>query len=423
MRRYNYLYFIIFFILSCTENDKYFSESFDVLPDSKSYLRVDPILENSFLSIGNNDKIYTTNYVNKGSVSLPNLNLDKIKFNKTTYRYSNKSIKAPFFIQPVIRNGVAYIADVAGGLSAYDIKYDKILWQRNLINHNDKYNNLSGGITFDDNKLYIINGSDFLYAMNALNGEILWNVDIGFNARSKPFIYKNRVVISRIDNYLISFNKLNGKRLWGIKYDDYIASLYQKNIPIAKGNLLLNGNELGELSLHDLNKGQILWKDNLSSSNISSEYHFSDIITSPLLHNNIVYAISNNGFLSAYEIFSGSKLWELKVSSNRDLWFTENLIFLINKEQNLIALSPNNGAIKWMVNLNKDEEEVSFYGPQVINKHVVISNNKGKLFLFNYNDGELLKTYKIPKNINHFPIIADNKLFFVDNSSKFYIFD
>ena len=234
MRRYNYLYFIIFFILSCTENDKYFSESFDVLPDSKSYLRVDPILENSFLSIGNNDKIYTTNYVNKGSVSLPNLNLDKIKFNKTTYRYSNKSIKAPFFIQPVIRNGVAYIADVAGGLSAYDIKYDKILWQRNLINHNDKYNNLSGGITFDDNKLYIINGSDFLYAMNALNGEILWNVDIGFNARSKPFIYKNRVVISRIDNYLISFNKLNGKRLWGIKYDDYIASLYQKNIPIAK---------------------------------------------------------------------------------------------------------------------------------------------------------------------------------------------
>ena len=76
-----------------------------------------------------------------------------------------------------------------------------------------------------------------------------------------------------------------------------------------------------------------------------------------------------------------------------------------------------------MVNLNKDEEEVSFYGAQLINKHVVISNNKGRLFLFNYNDGELLKTYKIPKNINHFPRIADNKLFFVDNSSKFYILD
>jgi len=421
--KYNFFNLLfLLFLISCSKDDIYFKKSFNILPDNNSVLNIDSYLEDRFLGISDNDLVSDKYLTNKGVIILPSLTLDKKKFRKKTYKYSNISVDAPFFAKPIFNNDVIFLLDANGRIIAYNIKKNNVKWQLDLFN-DDKINHLFGGILLDDNRIYVSNGSHYIYAINAENGKLIWNTDLGFNVRSKPYIVGNKLVISRIDNYLISLNKFSGKRLFGKKYEEFLEANYLEPGLISKGNLILNANGKGDLKLLDINKFVELWSDNISNSNIINYYNFSDIISSPIINDNKIFAISNDGYLSSYEFFSGEKLWEQKISTRNNLWHTENLLFLINNANYLAALSPENGSVKWSYNLNKEDKDINFYGPQIINNYVVVISNNGKLFLFDYNNGELLKTFKIPKNINQFPLISDNKIFLVDNSSKFYILD
>lgn len=361
---------------------------------------------------------------NKGNVFFDKANFKKL--NISAIKLGGKKSKLPFFVEPEIINNIIYIYDLGSALYAYDLENKSLLWQRKLADNQEEINLLKGGVTYHKDKLYVTIGNNFLYVIDAKNGDLLWKKNLTFIARSKPFITDNMVYISTINNILSAYNINNQKRIWIKEFTSKNSSQYGSSSFIEQDNVLVTGNSNGDLILLDKDSGKILRQENLGDINPDSEsYNFSDIDITPIIHNEDLYAISNSGYISSFKLISGIKNWDLKISANNNRpWLTQDLLFVIDKLNNLIAISTKTGKIKWFNDLSiYGKNNNNFYGPVIANSKVMIVSNLGKILLFDFNNGKLLDKLKIPKNINHKPLIISNKIYLTDNKAKIYIID
>ena len=73
---------------------------------------------------------------------------------------------------PVENNGIIYVADRNGTVEAIDVKSGKKIWENKLKSDLDV--KLSGGISLDQNDLYIGSENAKLYSLNLNSGKVLF---------------------------------------------------------------------------------------------------------------------------------------------------------------------------------------------------------------------------------------------------------
>lgn len=420
------LLFILLFISSCAKQKDNMKDTINVLTNTNNSFRIDENIANKEFSLDNVTDVLSFDSKSKhyGNVILENLNNKKI-IKLKRLKYSNRKTDLPFFITPLIRNNMIYLIDIKGKIVAYDKHNKKIIWKQNLDKSVNTYNILKGGINFYEDKLYITFGSNTIFSLDPKNGNILWQKKLDSLLRSMPYIYNNKLYLLTLNNKLYCLSPKDGQIIWQKSFLDNLSSQFGNSGLNNRGVIMAYGNSSGEIIILDSNKGEVIWKENIGSINLGVEhFNFYDVDSMPIIFDKKLYAVSSNGRIAAFEYISGVKIWEQKLSARKTPWITKNLLFIIDNNNRLVAFTQNSGKIKWYVELNKeilpDREDKLFYGPVVINQKVFVSNNKGKLTAFDYNSGKLLLNYKIPKNINHFPIINDNKLYMINNKSVLY---
>ena len=420
--------FILLFTISCSEKKIDLVNTYNVLHNSNEILVIDSFLADKFFSLGVDEKQYNNSLLAKNTGTIywqPKIE-DKFKFRKS--KLSSDKFNYPFLTQAEVANDKIFIYDAKANLIAYDLVSKQNIWQLKLEDEIDKINLLIGGITYYKGKLYVTIGNSYFYVVDAANGKLLWQKSLTFITRSKPFISNDTLYINTNNNRIHAYNINTKQRLWMKEFGSNDASQYGSSSFIEDDGILITGNSNGDLILLDKLTGKIIWQENLGDINPdSASYNFSDIDVTPVLYEEDLYAISSNGYLSSYKLRSGIKNWDLKISStyNRP-WLTKDLLFIIDKKNNLLAISTSNGRIKWREKLGdhfKNNVESLFYGPVVVGEKIMVLNNKGKILLFNFNNGELIKKIKIPHDINHPPIIINNKIYLLDDKSKVYISD
>jgi outer membrane protein assembly factor BamB len=422
-RLITYFYLIILLVSCNNSNKEALKDSINVLNEDGISLKIDEYIEDFSLKKLQSFSIYNNIGDNYGNIIINNF-ANKIK-KSAKFKDIKVSTNLPFFISPLIIDDKIYILNHQGNIAAYNKNNKQLIWKKSLSKLTDNLNHLKGGINYYKDKLYITIGSNMLFSLNANNGQILWQKKLESLIRSKPYISQDKVYIASLDSKIYAFSYINGKLLWQHDSSEKLSSQYGNSSFIANDLIIASGNSEGSLIILDNKTGKEIWQENISSRDLLIEhFNFYDIDATPVIFDKYIYAASNDGWLTSFDYISGIKTWEKKISAYKTPWVTERLLFIIDNKNRLIAITKESGRIKWFVELDtlikEKKEDKLFYGPVLVNGKIMVSCNCGVMSAFDYNSGELVKSYNIVKNINHFPIINNNKLYMINNKSVLY---
>ena len=316
----------------------------------------------------------------KGNINI--FSIDNKKKNDIFNFYKKKYKKIDKILNPIVENGIIYISDNIGYLYAYDYNTNRLLWAKNYKIPFRSNLKLSG------NKLIASNTNNKLFFFNKNNGEILQSIP------TEESIVKNQFI-----NNL----SLNNKSLFFL---NTYGSLYSIDIASMKINWFLNLNQ----SL-DINPSNLFFGNQI-------------------VNNSNKIAVTTNQSTYIIDVISGSILYKKNFSSNIKPIIIDNFLFLVSKNNLLIAMELNSGKIIYSYDINQMISEFFNIKKKKVNfKNIFIVNNKIFIFLKNsyllkFNIyGNIDSIIKLPSKINTQPIFVDNKMMYLNLKNKLSIID
>ena len=321
----------------------------------------------------NNNNLIVSN--SKGDIIIYSTedNLIKNKFN--FYKKRNKNLKK--ILNYIIENEIIYVSDNLGYIYAYSYMLDKVLWAKNYKIP------FRSNIKLIKNKIIAANQNNELYILDKMTGNLVKLIPSEDTIVKKSFI--NNISLGKKSIYFLNT----------------YGSLYSINIDNFKLNWLVNLNEQIEQTINNIFTG-------------------TEIIN----YKNKVLVSSNNNFFILDSI-SGSMLSKKNFSLLTRPVVSNDLIFLITKNNLLISMNINDGNIIYSIDIDKNISE--FFGlkkEKVSVRTLMLVNNKIYIFLKNSHliklnlTGEIEEITKLPSNLETNPFFVNSSLFYLDRRNK-----
>ncbi len=228
-------------------------------------------------------------------------------------------------LHPTWQDGTVYAADRFGIVKALDAADGKEKWKVDLSEKTGFFSKnlsamLSGGITVSGDRLYIGSERGQVYALNTSDGSIVWQAKAAGEALSRPVVSDGLVLIHTSNGMLQGLDQATGAVKWTVNLDMPALSLRGESAPsVAFGGAIVGGDN-GRVSAVIMNQGQLIWQQRISQPSGATEIdRLSDVDTTPIIVNGVVYALAYNGNLSALDLRSGQILWKREIGGVKDL--------------------------------------------------------------------------------------------------------
>ncbi len=262
-----------------------------------------------------------------------------------------------------------------------------------------------------------------LYALNAANGDKLWNYSIPVRG-SSPAVASGVVYVGSFDGNVYAFNATNGAKLWSYPAGDAVSSspavadgiVY---ICLSDGNLVaLNGST-----------GEEVWK-----------HHIIGGVGSPIVQDGVVFAVSSvfipiftfNSDVYALNATNGKNLWDYSTNNSAAFPTLVDETLYIGVGSNVSALSSVNGSLLWSNSLFKQTGLGSFLKPTAVLDDVLYvgSSGDGSVYALNTNNGEKIWNQSLgnlsetsPGAVNGVtsPAAANGVVYIASNDDNLYV--
>ena len=271
------------------------------------------------------------------------VNFDNNLENKKKYKFSKIKNFDKFEPDLIFDKDNIIFFESKGSIIKFDAR-SKLIWKKNYYNKAEK--KLHPILFFSNNKESIIvadNISNY-YAINNTSGDLLWKMsnDAPFNSQIK--IYKDRFFVTDFNNTLKCFSIKDGKEIWSYKTDRSLIKS-QKKLSIAiKDDVVVFNNSIGDISALNIDDGSLLWQ-RPTQDNLVLESSFllktSDLVISK---NSILFSNNQNEFYSL-NVNSGNLNWKQIINSNVSPIIINNLVFTISDDGYLYLIDNKSGNI------------------------------------------------------------------------------
>ena len=274
------------------------------------------------------------------------------------------------------------LTDAQGNIIIFSIDANKVVKKFNFYKKKYKKLKKTLNIILEDNIIYVSDNIGYLYAYDYLNEKIIWAKYYKIPFRSNLKITKNTIIASDQNNKLIFFDKSNGNTLKTILTEETVVKNDFTNNLSANSNSLYFLNTYGSLYSIDLKTMDINWILNLNPSldvSASSLFFGSKIV---FQENKIIS--SSNKFTYVIDAESGILVHKKNFSTFFRPIVIKNYLFIITKNDFLIAMNLVNGKIIYSHNINeKISEFLDTKRKKVSIKNFSIINDQIYIFLNN----------------------------------------
>jgi len=104
----------------------------------------------------------------------------------------------------------------------------------------------------------------------------------------------------------------------------------------------------GEVIAFDSESGELTWADAvIRSTRTLAVSGLTDVAASPVIFEGVVYATGVSGRTIAVGLGSGERLWEQNIGSASTPAVSGNAIFIVDLEENLVAIDRTSGQVFW----------------------------------------------------------------------------
>ena len=385
---------------------KVFNDNKKIIEEFNSELRLE--LEN----IKTNNKIID-NKNNYGSQSYNGdfKKIDSLKFKKL--KNVNQLNYHPIFLN----EGMIFFEN-KGTIIKYS-ENNKILWKNNHYSKAEK--KLFPKLYFikDNQNLIVADSISKLYSIDINTGNLNWSKYNTYPFNSNIKKYNDKFFVIDYKNTLRCYFINDGSECWNVKTEGSFTLSNTKTSLILVDNKIIFNNSVGEITALNIETGMLLWQLPTQSSNIIYEtYNFQ---TSELVSDeNSIYFSNNKNEFYSIDVNSGSINWINKINSNISPIIIENLIFTVSNEGFLFVIEKNNGNIIRITDAyiqynKKNRSEIKPIGFAIGNKNLYLTNSDGKIIIIDLSLGDIIKIEKVSGNLVSKPLIFKNNLYLIRN--------
>jgi len=327
--------------------------------------------------------------------------------------------------QPIIAQGRLFTMDAETTINAYNINNGEELWSTQITPKGEEDDHINGGLAFDNGQIYATTGFGHIVALAAKTGKISWRRDVKTPFRTAPTAKDNRIFAITITNKLFALNGQNGTILWTHTGIEETTNLLGGGSPAIDNGVVVAPYSSGELVALKVQNGQELWNDSFAGSRRDlGTATLASIRGRPIIELNMVFAISNNGQLTAINLRTGKRIWERNIGGIESPWVAGNYLFLISNNTDLIALGKKDGQIYWVTalpewkNQKRRKGKITWTGPVLGSDRLILAGSGGKALSISPYSGKILGQKKMPDGVTISPVIAQNTLIFLSDDAE-----
>lgn len=339
---------------------------------------------------------------------------------------TGRSKREILLAKPLIKGNTVYTLDADGMLSAFKIEDGENLWRVELVSENSNISDsaLKGaGLAMDGETIYVTTGFGSVVAAKAKDGTKVWEKSLKSPLRIAPVISAGKVFVQSADNRFFALNAADGEILWDF-------DIAMENTTIVGGaapayckalDVVIGGFSGGDVQAFNATLGTPLWSDNaVSNRQAYSSTFLHAIKASPVVEGETAYILGNADVLTAIDIRSGNRIWEKEIGGVDTPLLSGNTLFVVSNNNDLLAINKANGDILWAtpIELGGKNGEVTPYSPILLNNQLVLALSNGKVLTYDPRTGKKTNMVDLDENLNSAPIAAHGYIIFVTAKAK-----
>jgi len=316
-------------------------------------------------------------------------------------------------LHPAFADGVVYAADRHGTVKAVSIDDGREIWSVNLAEKDGWFSSraalLSGGVTVAGGHVLIGSEKARVYALNTSDGSEAWQARVAGEALSRPVVSDGLVLIHTSNGQLQALNESDGAVKWTVNLDMPSLSLRGESAPTTAFGAAIVGGDNGRVSAVLMQQGQMIWQQRISQATGATEIdRLSDVDTTPVVVDGVVYALAYNGNMTALDLRSGQIMWKRELGSVSDFVVEGNRIYLIDQNDRVLALTTDGGVTLWT---QSDLLHRNLTAPVLYNGYIVTGDSEGYVHWINIDSGRFVAQQKVDSSgFQTEPVVADGKL-------------
>ena len=334
-------------------------------------------------------------------------------------------------IQPIYFEGNLCNVSTKGFLRCLDINTEEILFEVDLkTEFEENYDIIRGGLAYFDDQIILADGYGQVKVFSGIDGSIIWENNINLPILSAPIIYRGYIYFITLNNKIYAMDFTTGEVKWSFQtiFDDK-KSLFT-GVPAAIDNIIIAPFSNGEIIAFIYDTGSILWSENVSKVSSLSNFDIKDIAANPVISDDKIYTLSNNGRLVATNMINGSLAWSLEISGANSPSISNMQLYVIDNESRLFCINKMSGEIYWITQLEENKngkksgKSNDWKGPYLINGLLYTLSTHGELLSISPITSEILSSKNIKiTGISIDPVILSKNIFIIDNNSNIYKLD
>jgi outer membrane protein assembly factor BamB len=308
---------------------------------------------------------------------------------------------------PVIHNGVLYIAEPSGEVTALDPETGDRHWSV------DTESQLSGGPGVANGLIALGTLEAELILLSSEDGTERWRRRVSSEVLSSPAITNAKVVCRTTDGGVSVYSTEDGERRWIYDRSVPVLTLRGDSSPMIHGSQVLGGFAGGKLVGLSLDSGLVNWEATISTPKGRTELErVVDVHADPVLVEGTLFVTAYQGEVAAVSASSGVVLWRRDISSHAGLDASWRQVFITDEDDHVWSLDATNGATLWQ---QKKLHARRLSAPAIVDDKIVVGDFDGYLHWLSQDDGRLLARVRVGSDaIRLKPLVMDDTVYVLD---------
>jgi len=371
-------------------------------------------LEIDLANIKTNNKIID-NKNNFGSQNYEGL------FNKVgNYKFSKLENVNQLNFKPIFLDNGLIFFDKKGSIIRFD-NSQKILWKKNHYSKTEKKLKPQLNFKLSDKDLLVVDSIAKYYSINIDSGEINWSKNSTYPFNSEIKKYKDKFFVVDYKNTLRCYYVDDGSECWNLQTEDSFTISNSKFSLIIIEDMVIFNNSIGDITAVDIETGMITWQLPTQSSSIINEtYNFK--ISKLVSDNKSIYFSNNKNEFYSIDVKTGVTNWINDINSNLTPIIIGNLLFAVSNNGYLYVIEKDKGNIIRITDLYinykiKKRKNINPVGFAIGNSKLFLTNTDGNMIFVDLRLGNITGIEKVTGNLTSKPFIFNQNLFVIRNGS------
>ncbi len=317
---------------------------------------------------------------------------------------------------PIMHQGRIYVLDAASTVSAFSASGGSRVWSASLVPESESDDEgFGGGIAADGGRLIATTGFGMAVALDASNGNRLWEKALGSPARASPTIADGRVYAVTIEGRLFCLNAEDGTEIWSYRGVPQQASMLNNVSPAVAGDEVVVTFPSGDVMAFRADTGDPVWSDQLGQSAASSSVAGMNDPSRPAIADGVVYAVGHGGRMIATASGTGERVWSVSIAGIETPWVAGDAVYVVDTAGKLVALNRATGEVRWATKL---PGEGVWSGPVLAGGRLWAASSKGKLAGVDATTGKVSSERDLGGKVFVQPIVADGRMYVLRDDAE-----